>query len=102
MKYCISVLIIAASILLTNCTIYRSPDRKDFESESSQFRTQNLVKTSCASASVRADASAQRLVTIFKEFNSEESEFLWEYRINGKPVFESDNLKGAYCVFENN
>ncbi|MBC7419502.1 MAG: hypothetical protein H7328_02125 [Bdellovibrio sp.] len=89
-------------ISLTNCTIYRSPDRKDFESESSQFRTQNLVSIGCSGQTMRLQASATRLVTILPNNQTNESEFLWEYRIQDKSYFESDNFKGAYCVFENN
>jgi hypothetical protein len=102
---------IAVLILLTaayGCTIYRSPQRKEFESESSQFRVQNLKLVECGPQSVRAKASSKRLVTVlqnstYSAYNSEAgSEFLWEYVVNDDSVFESDNLKGVYCVYENN
>lgn len=92
----------------TACTIYRSPQRKEFESESSQFRVQNLKMAECAHQSVRTKASSKRLVTVLQNTHSSaynettESEFLWEYIINENSVFESDNLKGVYCVYENN
>lgn len=98
-------------ILLFNsvaCTIYRSPQRKEFESESSQFRVQNLTLAGCGHQSVRTKASSKRLVTVLQSAHSSayndsgESEFLWEYMINESSVFESDNLKGVYCVYQNN
>ncbi len=87
-------------ITLTHCTIYRSPDRKEFESDSSQFHAQNLVPQSCSRQSIKALAEASRLITIVQAKSSSESQFLWEYRIQHESVFESDNLKGVYCVFE--
>lgn len=76
---------------------------------------QNLKLADCAHQSVRAKASSKRLVTVLRNTHSsvyndvgtitnadrEESEFLWEYIINENSVFESDNLKGVYCVYEN-
>jgi hypothetical protein len=85
---------------LTNCTIYRSPDRKDFESDSSQFHVQNLKASGCSATSVRSQAEASKLVTMDSKLGSGDSRFLWEYRIQDESVFESDNLKGVYCVFE--
>lgn len=99
--------LILCSTFFAGCTIYRSPQRKEFESESSQFRVQNLKLAECGHQSVRAKASSKRLVTVLQNTHSsaynetEESEFLWEYIINENSVFESDNLKGVYCVYEN-
>lgn len=100
-----------ALIVLLNaagCTIYRSPQRKEFESESAQFRVQSLKLAGCGYQSIRGKASSKRLVTILQNRNSSvyngsgESEFLWEYIVHENSVFESDNLKGVYCVYENN
>lgn len=91
-----------ALLILSSCSIYRSPDRRDFESESPTFRTQNLVPLGCSSQTLRRKALASRLVTISQNPRAQESEFLWEYRILNKSYFESDNLKGAYCVYANN
>jgi len=109
------ILLLSGSTFFTGCTIYRSPQRKEFESESSQFRVQNLKLAECSHQSVRTKASSKRLVTVLQNIHSsayndsgatayndrEESEFLWEYIINENSVFESDNLKGVYCVYEN-
>ena len=89
------------------CTIYRSPQRKEFESESSQFRAENLKLDECSHQSVRTRATSKRLVTILQNSaysvnNKSESEFLWEYIINENSIFESDNLKGDYCVYQTN
>ncbi len=107
--------LILCSTFLVSCTIYRSPQRKEFESESSQFRVQNLKLADCSYQSVRTKASSKRLVTVLQNTHSsayniyaaithgekEESEFLWEYIVDENSVFESDNLKGVYCVYEN-
>lgn len=102
------ILIFLLTLTTVACTIYRSPQRKEFESESSQFRVQNLALAGCTHQSVRSKASSKRLVTVLQNMNSsvynetKDSEFLWEYIINEDSVFESDNLKGVYCVYENN
>lgn len=90
---------------ISSCTIYRSPQRKEFESESSGFRVQNLKLSECTHQSLRTTATAQRLVTVLQNSSSsgmnKETEFLWEYRIHQASIFESDNLKGVYCVYQN-
>lgn len=102
--------ILALLFLLSSigCTIYRSPQRKEFESESSQFRVQNLKLADCGHQSVRSKATSKRLVTVLQNTTSSaynesaNSEFLWEYIVQENSIFESDNLKGVYCVYENN
>lgn len=84
---------------LQSCTIYRSPDRKDFESASPQFRAQNLKALGCSNSSLRNKASASRLVTIYKTQPKSENNFLWEYIIDQHSYFEADNLNGTYCTF---
>lgn len=112
----IKLLALFVSLHILSCTIYRSPQRKEFESESSQFRVQNLKLDECSHQSVRSRATSKRLVTVLQNMNSSaynesgattynesgESEFLWEFIVNENSVFESDNLKGVYCVYENN
>ena len=105
MKLKILILILVLNCI--SCTIYRSPQRKEFESESAQFRVQNLKLAECMHQSIRTKATSKRLVTVLQNAhysanNSMESEFLWEYLINDESVFESDNLKGVYCVYQNN
>ncbi len=105
MKFKLLTLLVLMNCL--SCTIYRSPQRKEFESESSQFRVEHLKLSECTHQSIRTKATSKRLVTVLQNSaysanNSTESEFLWEYRINDESYFESDNLKGVYCVYENN
>ncbi len=95
-------ILLCLSITLVNCTIYQSPDRKDFESESPSFRTQNLKKVECSNQSLKPLAKNAKLVTVINHPTTNESEFLWELQMQVRSQFESDNLKGAYCVFENN
>lgn len=111
MKVNLFILIVISSIL--SCTIYRSPQRKEFESESpqfrsasAQFRVQNLQLNECTHHSFRSKATSKRLVTVlqnsvYSAHNKIDSEFLWEYLVNDSSVFESDNLKGVYCVYTN-
>ena len=71
-------------VFLTGCTIYQSPDRKTFESESPSFRIQSLSKTQCSNDSLQTNSVASRLVTILGTPDAQESEFLWEYIINNE------------------
>ncbi len=82
-----------------SCTIYRSPERKDFESAAPQFRAQNLKPLGCSNSSLRNKASASRLVTVYKKLPKLENNFLWEYIIDQHTYFEADNLNGTYCTF---
>lgn len=86
--------------LAPSCTIYRSPERKDFESTSSQFNAQNLKQTSCSNKSIKDEATSARLMTVLEK--SEPAEFLWEYQLNNQSYYESDNLKGVFCLYELN
>lgn len=85
---------------LTACSLYRSEDRKDFESAQEDFKLQSLNLTGCSYSTYRPAARAQNLVSVFTEPQTGDSVFLWEYRLeNGQTVFEADNLKGTYCLY---
>lgn len=82
-------------IIISSCSIYRSPDRKEFESESPQFKAQNLKLKSCSNQSLRPQATQSRLITFLEETS------LWEHIITEQSYFESANLKnGEYCIYE--
>ena len=100
MKYLSLALLILTIFVFSNCTIYRSPERKEFESESPSFLVQNLKKVSCGNSSIKSKADSSKLITVFQSAKLD-SHFLWEYLIQGESYFESDNLKGVYCAFEN-
>ncbi len=102
MKSTYYILLATALLMLSNCSIYRSPDRREFESDSPTFRTQNLVALGCSGQTLRSQSAGSRLVTILQNKYYGAFEFLWEHKVNDKSYFETDNLKGAYCVFENN
>jgi hypothetical protein len=93
------ILLVATSIALNACTIYKSPDRKDFESLSASFKIASLEIQSCSENSVKPMAQSSRLVSVE---NSDPSKplFLWEHSINNEPVFESDDLNLTYCLYE--
>jgi hypothetical protein len=95
------ILLIATSIALNACTIYKSPDRKDFESLSTSFKIASLKALSCSENSVKPMAQASRLVSV-ENSDPSQSVFLWEHSINNKPAFESDDLNGTYCLYEIN
>ncbi len=92
----ILVFFTALSLLsFSSCTVYRSPERKDFEAEYTDFKVQNLQIKSCSNTSVIPHASASKLVYIEPEKYS-----IWEHQVNQASVFESNNFKGEYCIYE--
>lgn len=94
-------LILIPLLISSGCTVYRSPERKDFESDSVSFHVQNLKQVGCSNTSLKSKASASKLITVVQDDQTQESQFMWEYIIDNQSYFESDNLKGAYCAFEN-
>lgn len=89
-------------IILSSCTIYRSPDRKDFESSSAGFNIQNLKPLGCSHRSIGELSTSSKLVSVLNSVTAaNESVFLWEHQINSRSVFESNNLDGVYCIYEN-
>ena len=82
-------------LVLSSCTVYRSPERKDFESEYQGFKVKNLQIKSCSPESVIQQATASKLVYIEPEKYS-----IWEHQVNQTSVFESNNFKGEYCIYE--
>lgn len=92
------------TLLIVSCTIYRSPERKDFESEYPQFKVQSLARLSCSNESVIQQAISTRLITIKMDELS-----IWEHLVpiklsdnttEVKSIFESNNFKGEYCIYE--
>lgn len=83
------------SAVFSGCTVYRSPERKDFESEYTGFKVKNLQIQSCSQESVIRQATASKLVFIEPEKYS-----IWEHQVNQVSIFESNNFKGEYCIYE--
>jgi hypothetical protein len=94
MRYMESLILILL-FTLTACTIYQSPERKSFESESPTFKIQSLQKISCSSESVQSIASQSRLMTVHNESS------LWEHIVENKSIYESNELNKEYCIYEN-
>lgn len=86
--------------LLASCSVYKSPDRKDFESTQPAFTATTLQLLDCADTSVKRFSENSKIVKISSQGNNHS--VLWEHVINGKSFFETDNLKGTYCLYENN
>jgi hypothetical protein len=89
--------------LSPSCTIYQSPDRRSFESESPLFKTQSLQKVSCSSESMRKQASQSRLITIINDTSP--NILLWEHLINNASKYESESFSEQsqskeYCIYE--
>lgn len=87
--------LILSILFLGSCQIYRSPDRNQFENDSSTLKIKSLEKTSCSPTSVAPQAAHSQFVTAL-----DDGELLWQYDVNSKPVYESTNLKGAYCLYD--
>lgn len=88
---------------LLSCTVYRSPQRREFESEYSGFQVKNLNVVSCSHETQSQPYEAKRLVTVLEQPQASEgsqSIFMWEYKKADQSLFESDNLKGDYCVYK--
>ncbi len=82
-------------LFTTACTIYQSPERKTFESESPSFKIQSLQKISCSFASIKLQASQSRLITITDNHS------MWEHVIDQKSNFESaDFHQTEYCIYD--
>jgi len=103
------VILFYITIILSSCTVYKSPDRKDFESATAGFKVQSLKESLCTDKSVKSLAETSRLVSVLEASQQSDSAydstydsvFLWEYQINGQSVFESNNSNGLYCIYEN-
>jgi len=102
MRFFSFICLLSFILLQTGCTVYRSPQRKDFESDADSFHVQNLKISSCSGTSIKTKASASKLVTVIEDKAHNESQFLWEYIVADQSYFESDNLQGEYCAFEKN
>ena len=87
-------LFLSLVLLLSSCTIYRSAERVQFESDSPQFKIQNLVRVSCSTESVQSYASQAKLVA------TEADRFIWEYIIESKSIYESQTSNNEYCIYE--
>lgn len=79
--------------ILAGCSVYKSPDRKDFDSLVVAQNFANLKVTGCSSESIRKFATEATLIA--------PDSSLWQYKINDEYFIESDNLEGAYCLYEN-
>lgn len=84
-------------LILCSCTIYQSPERRAFESDSPTFKIQSLQKMSCSQQSVQSQSSQSRLLTINDEVS------IWEHIVNNKSIFESTALnQKEYCLYAKN
>lgn len=87
---------------LSSCSIYSSPQRNEFENNYNQIKLENLNRLYCSDESLKNKALSARLVHL----NTEESMILWELQLKkntqNPPItqYESDNLKGEYCLYE--
>ena len=81
-------------LTLSSCSIYKSADRADFESESPTFKIKSLQKTTCSGQSLASESSQSRLITTVND------EFLWEHQVQQHPYYESNDLKGTYCLYD--
>lgn len=100
-------LLLLSLYLLTSCTIYTSSDRKKFETENATISTtenfaidlNSLQAVSCGQDSLSQKSEASKLVNILTDENNQ-SVFLWQHIVDGFSYLETDNLNGAYCIYE--
>lgn len=86
--------LIVLSNAFSSCSIYKSADRHDFESESASLKIKSLRKTTCSNESVASEATLSRLITVVND------EFLWQHDVRDMTYFESTNLKGTFCFYD--
>jgi hypothetical protein len=91
---------VLAPLFFASCTVYKSSDRKRFETDTSAAHINNLVTESCSNKSVREYAQASKLVKIYTSSHDGGSVFLWEHIVDDISFLETDNLKGVYCLYE--
>ncbi len=92
--------ITATVLLFTGCTVYKSSDRKRFETDTAAVQINNFINEICSDVSLRDEAQASKLVKIFNSSHDGASVFLWEHIVNDKSYLETDNLKGVFCLYE--
>jgi len=92
--------IIATLFIFTGCTVYKSSDRKKFETDTAAVQISSFINETCSDVSLREEAQASKLVKIFNSSHDGGSVFLWEHIVNEKSFLETDNLKGVYCIYE--
>jgi hypothetical protein len=92
--------IILFFLALCGCTIYKSSDRKKFETDTATVNVNHLSLINCASHSIQNEAQASKLVSIINSSHDGDSVYLWEHVINDASFLETDNLKGVYCLYE--
>lgn len=92
--------IIAALSIFAGCTVYKSSDRKKFETDTAAVQINSFINETCSGVSLRDEAQASKLVKIFNSSHDGGSVFLWEHIVNDKSYLETDNLKGVYCIYE--
>lgn len=102
MQKTVSALILLMLVFVNiGCTVYTSSDRKKFETDTAALNTLHLLKTSCSKMSLSAKATASKLVDIQMPKNQNDPAlFIWEHQIENKSVYESNNAKGIYCLYE--
>lgn len=95
MKYSlIKQLFLSFTLLFSSCSVYRSAERVQFESDSPQFKIQNLVLVSCSTESVQNYASQAKLVS------TDGDRFIWEYIVESISIYESQTSNSEYCLYE--
>lgn len=77
-----------------SCSIYKSADRNDFETESPTFKIKSLQKIDCSGKTLATESTQSRLITTIDDT------FLWEHQVQETPIYESNDLKGTYCLYD--
>lgn len=90
------------SLIFSSCNIYTSSDRKKFETENPQLASFNIASdTSCSNKSLSSTSSSTK--ELYTTESSQDGSPLLVRRliVNNQSIYETDNLKGVYCVYQN-
>jgi hypothetical protein len=96
------LLLILICFTSSSCSIYTSSDRKKFETDTSQlisFEYSN--NASCSSQSLNAFSTSTKELYTTERPQDGGPLLVRQLVVNDQLVYETDNLKGVYCVYQN-
>ena len=90
------------SLLLNSCSIYTSSDRKKFETETAQVLAyEHVPNSACSDKSLSPISSATKELYTTESSQDGSPLLVRQLVINNQFIYETDNLKGVYCVYQN-
>lgn len=97
--------IIFICFVSSSCSIYTSSDRKKFETETAQTAQLNTFNdannASCSNKSLNAFSTSTKELYTTESPQDGGPLLVRQLVVNDQYVYETDNLKGVYCVYQN-